>query len=561
MWKLVFSVLLALPSLSVSAADLVFRNGDVYTVDATRSWASAVAIEGNQIVYVGGEEGVQSFINKDTDVIDLDGRMLLPGFHDGHLHPMGGGEALSKLALDGVYDREDLFSRIQTYAEANPELPWVLGQGWIEAPFLPAGVPNRQMLDRLVPDRPAFFYNASHHQAWANSKALEIAGITAATPDPENGVIDREEDGTPSGSLHESAMDLVRTHVPEMTDQDRLASVGRALDTMARYGITAFMDAGSSPESERAFSTLHNQGAVTARAVLCQRFHAEIDDETQIAAMLVRRQQLDHEFLRATCVKLMLDGIVEHHTSALLEPYADKPESRGMIFMQPDQVNRVVEKLDALGFQIHVHSIADRSTRVALDAFENAIRVNGFRDARPTQAHLQLVNPADIPRFRALGVIPNISPIWMRLDFWEQMAIDAIGPERGAQLFNAQDYLRHGGNLVWGTDWSVTSLAPLEGIETAVTRRHLGGVNPGNMQTDKTWMPDQTLNLEQAIAAYTIQGAYLMHMEDKTGSIEVGKFADLVVLEENLFEIPALEIHSVNTDLTVFDGQIIYRRQ
>jgi len=487
--------------------------------------------------------------------------MLLPGFHDGHLHPMSGGEALSKLALDGVYDREDLFSRIQNYAEANPELPWVLGQGWIEAPFLPAGVPNRQMLDRLIPDRPAFFYNASHHQAWANSKALEIAGITASTSDPENGRIDREEDGTPSGSLHESAMDLVREHIPVTTDQDRVGSLVRALDAMARYGITAFMDAGSSPESERAFSTLHEQGAVTARAVLCQRFHEEIDDETQIAAMLARRQQLNHEFLRATCVKLMLDGIVEHHTSALLEPYADKPESRGMIFMQPDRVNSVVEKLDALGFQIHVHSIADRSTRVALDAFENALRENGFRDARPTQAHLQLVNPADIPRFRELGVIPNISPIWMRLDFWEQMAIDAIGPERGAQLFNAQDYLRHGGNLVWGTDWSVTSLAPLEGIETAVTRRHLGGVNPGNMQTDKTWMPEQTLNLEQAIAAYTIQGAYLLHMEDETGSIEAGKLADLVVLEENLFEIPALEIHSVNTDMTVFDGQIIYRRQ
>lgn len=552
----------ALLALTASAlpADLVFRNGDVYTVDAARRWVSAVAITGNEIVYVGGEQGVDVHIDPDTKVVDLQGRMLLPGFHDSHLHPLSGGTSLGSLGLDGIYDREEVFHKIKAYADANPDLEWIVGGGWIEAPFLPGGVPDRHMLDRLVPDRPALLHNASHHQTWANSKALEIAGITADTDDPVNGRIDREPSGEPSGSLHEAASRLVSIHIPAETAESRQLDLQRAVNAMASFGITSIVDAGTSTETERAFLALYEQGDLTVRSVLCQGHSANGDDDEQISDFIARREQLNYPNLRAGCVKIMLDGIIEHHTSALLEPYQDQPESRGMIFMEPERLQPLVEKLDKQGFQIHIHSIADRSTRDALDAFENALRVNGFRDARPTQAHLQLVNPDDIQRFRELGVIPNISPIWMRLDFWELMAIDAIGAERGKQLFQASDYFRHGANLVWGTDWPVTSLAPLEGIETAVTRRHLGGVNPGTGEPDETWMPGQTLSLGQAIAAYTINGAHLSHAEHKTGSIEVGKLADLVVLEQNLFEVSPLEIHTVNTDMTVFDGRIIYER-
>jgi predicted amidohydrolase YtcJ len=556
-----FLVVAATLTLPATAADLVFRNGVVYTVDAVRSWASAVAVIDNRIVYVGGEHGVEEHIDDDTRVIDLQGRMLLPGFHDSHLHPLGGGTGLTRLALDGIYDREEVFSRIRTYVEANPDLPWIIGRGWIEAPFLPEGVPNRQMLDRLVPDRPVFIRNASGHQAWVNSRALEIAGITAETPDPPNGRIDREPSGAPSGSLHEAASRLVSAHIPDETDADRERALERALDAMASYGVTTITDAGSSPESERAFASLYEQGAMTVRAVLCQRHDHTRDDAEQLREFVRRREALNHQFLRASCVKIPLDGIIEHHTSALLEPYHDQPDSRGMIFLQPERLQPLVEMVDKEGFQIHVHSIADRSTRDALDALENAIEANGFRDARPTLSHLQLVNPADIPRFRELGVIPNITPIWGRLDFWELMAIDTLGPERGEQLFLNQDYLRHGATLVWGTDWSVTTLSPLEGIETAVTRRHLGGINPNTKEPDQTWMPDQTLNLEQAIAAYTINGAYLVHAEDLTGSVETGKLADLVVLEQNLFEVSPLEIHTVNTDMTIFDGRVVYERE
>ena len=556
------SILLILILMTSSrAADLVFHNGDIYTVDAARSWASAVAISGERIVYVGDDRGVQEHIDDQTRVIDLDGRMMLPGFVDSHLHPLSGGMSITRLQLDNIYDREEVFSRIRTYVEANPDLPWIIGRGWLEAPFLPEGVPNRHMLDRIEPDRPVYIRNASGHQSWVNSKALEIAGITAETPDPPNGRIDREEDGSPSGSLHEAASSLVSRYIPEETDSDRERALARAMEAMGAYGVTSIVDAGSYPDSERAFSSLYDQGAMTVRAVLCQRHLADRDDDEQLKEFLARREALNHPYLRASCVKLMLDGIIEHHTSALLEPYADKPDSRGMIFLEPGRVESVVEKLDKEGFQVHVHSIADRSTRVALDAFEHALAVNGFRDARPTLSHLQLVNPVDIARFRELGVIANITPIWMRLDFWERMALETIGPERGRQLFLSQDYLRNGATLVWGTDWSVTTLSPLEGIETAVTRRHLGGVDPTTGEEDETWMPDQVMNLEQAIAAYTVNGAYLMHSENELGSIEAGKLADLVVLEANLFDVAPLAIHAVKTDMTVFNGNILYERQ
>ena len=545
---------------SADAADLVLRNGDVYTVDAARSWASAVAISENRIVYVGGEDGVAEHIGPETEVVDLKGRMLLPGFHDSHVHTLSGGVGLTQLDLSGVYDREEVFHRVRGYVEANPDLEWILGSGWIEAPFLPEGVPNRHMLDRIESDRPVYISAASGHQAWANSKAMEIAGITADTPDPVNGRIDREPSGAPSGSFHESALGLFADQIPTPTAQDNIRFVTKALEAMSAYGVTSIMDAGSRPDFESAIAAIHDDGALTVRAVLCQSHDSDRDDSEQIREFIERRARLNHEDLRASCIKIMLDGVVEHHTAAVLEPWFDKPESRGMIFMQPDRVESLIEDLDRQDFQIHVHTIADRSTRVTLDAFENALRVNGFRDARPTQAHLQLVNPADIPRFRRLGVIPNITPVWVRLDFWIQMAYDYLGQPRGDQQFLLNDYVQSGGMIVWGTDWNVTTLSPMAGIETALTRRHLGGINPGTGKPDETWMPEHRLTLDQAIAAYTINGAYLMHSENKRGSIEVGKLADLVVLDQNLFDVPPLEIHKVMTDMTVFDGQIIYRR-
>ena len=540
-------------------ADLVFRSGDVYTVDAARTWASAVAVTGNRIVYVGSDAGVEAFVGPETRVVDLDGRMLMPGFQDSHLHPSG--QSLDLARLDNMVDSNEVLRTIQEYADANPDRPWILGGGWLEAAFKPSGVPTRQMLDEVVRDRPALMSNASGHQGWANSKALEIAGITADTPDPPNGRIDHDENGEPSGILQEAAQGLVRQHIPPSTHEFRIEARRAALRELARLGITAIIDASSSAPSEAEFAELEDAGELTVRAVTCQRYSPQRDDDEQIRDFIARRAALGDGQLRATCVKIGLDGIIEHHTAAVLEPFVDRDDAyRGPIFVEPERLRRVVTRLDAEGFQVHIHAIADRSARESLNAIEEAQQVNSSGGGRHFLAHLQLLDPHDMPRLRTLGVTANMSPLWGRGDDWEVVfAPRVLGPERSQRLLQHNSILGVGANLVWGTDWPVTSLVPVEGLETAVTRRYLGGIDPYGAP-DQSWLPEERITLGDAIAAYTISGAYLSFEESERGSIEAGKLADLVVMERNLFEVPALEIHRVAVDMTVFDGRVVFER-
>ncbi len=541
-------------------ADIVFRNGDVYTVDAARTWARAVAVAGNRIVYVGPDAGAEAFVGTDTRVVDLDGRMLMPGFQDSHVHPSG--QSLDLARLDNMVDSTEVLRTIQEYADANPDRAWILGGGWLEAAFKPSGVPTRQMLDEVVRDRPALMTNASGHQGWANSRALEIAGITADTPDPPNGRIDHDDEGEPSGILQEAAQGLVRQHIPPSTHEFRIESRRAALREMARLGITAIVDASSSPASEAEFAELEDAGELTVRAVACQRYSPQRDDEEQIRDFIARRTALGDGQLRATCVKIGLDGIIEHHTASVLEPFVDRDDGyRGPIFVEPERLRRVVTRLDAEGFQVHIHAIADRSARQSLNAIEQAQRINGTGGGRHHLAHLQLLDPEDMPRLRTLGVTANMTPLWGRGDDWETVfAVRVLGPERSERLLQHNSIIGVGANLVWGTDWPVTSLVPVEGLETAATRRYLGGLDPYG-EPDQSWLPEERITLGDAIAAYTISGAFLLFEEDERGSIEVGKLADLVVMEKNLFEIPLLEIHEVAVDMTVFDGRVVFDRE
>ncbi len=549
-------------------AEPVFRGGAVYTVDAARAWASAVAVREGRIVYVGSDDGLEPFIGPQTRVIELAGRMLLPGFQDSHIHP-GGGIGLAKLRLYGLRNRQEVLERIREYAATHPELEWIDGAGWEVAAFKPSGVPHRRMLDQVVPDRPAFLRASDGHTGWANSRALALAGITAETPDPPNGRIGRDpESGEPDGVLYEAAQTLVSQHVPPITPEERLAGYRLFLNELRRHGITAFVDAGAAPEADRTFAQLAAAGELNAHAVLCMSFDPDRSDDEQVEKFLARRRALAGPGLRANCVKLMLDGIIEQHTGSLLEPYLDQEGDRGPLFIGGARLERLVTRLDREGFQIHVHAIGDRAVREALDAFEAARRANGPRDARlPSRgqarhsvAHVQLINPADIPRLRRLGVAANMTPLWGHGDDWNLVfAEPRLGPERSRWLYSHATILATGGRLVWGTDWPVTTLAPLDGIEAAVTRRGLGGRDPEG-RSDTAWIPDERIRLDEALAAYTINGAWLVSEEAERGSIEVGKRADLVVLEKNLFEVDPLDIHRVRVDLTVFGGRIVYDR-
>jgi predicted amidohydrolase YtcJ len=553
--------LLSANSWAEETADLVFRNGPVYTVDAARSWASAVAVKGDRIIYVGTDDGVKPFIAPQTRIVELNGRMLLPGFEDSHVHPESAGIALSEVQLDPLQSKEQILAAVKSYADAHPAETWIRGFGWMEGAFLPTGLPTRQMLDQIVPDRPVFLFNNSGHAAWANSKALAIAGITAKTPDPANGRIERQQNGEPAGVLQEYATELVRSHMPEITAEAKTNALREALREMSKVGVTSIMDAFVQPDVADSYAVLYKRHELPVRVILCQGYDPGRDDEVQISEFIARRHAWPKGDLRATCVKIMLDGVPEHHTAAMLEPYSDSPEfGAGPLFVEPGRLKKLVTRLDAEGFQIHMHTIGDRAVHEALNAISAAQQANGTKDARPTLAHLDLIDLPDFPRFRELGVVANMTPLWSRGDDWETVfAPRVFGAERSQRLLQSLSLLNCGVVLAWGTDWPVTSMSPVEGLETAVTRRYLGGVDPSG-KPDRSWLPGERLNLEQAIAAYTIAGAFLAHEEKVRGSIEPGKVADLVVLEKNLFMVPPLEIHSVATDMTVLNGRILFER-
>jgi len=547
---------------AATPADLVFVNGAVYTVDAARSWASAVAVTGDRISYVGEASIAREFVGSDTRVINLHGRMLLPGFQDSHVHPGMVADPARTVKLDGLVDREAVLQRIREFAEARPDAPWIEGGGWDEAAFLPSGLPNRQMLDGVVPDRPAFLYNNSGHAAWANSAALAVANITAETPNPPNGLIERDANSEPTGVLHEdSAMALMEVVIPPWTHEEHLRNLATALREMSRLGITALEDAMATPEIAAAYKTLDDRGELYQRSRLCLPFEPEEDDETQFQSFLTQRAELAGTRLSANCVKLFLDGAYGSHTVVLLEPYSDDASyGKGELFIERERLMRLVSRLDAAGFQIHVHAQGDGAVRAALDSFAEARRRNGFRDNRHTIAHLCLINAADISRFRSLGVIANFTPLWSLGDAWETVfAPRLFGPERSQHIFETRTLLDAGVMLVWGSDWDVTGVSPLDGLETATTHRYPGGIDLEG-KVDSTWNPDERVSLEQAIVAYTSTGAYLMHDDTSRGSLTAGKLADLVVLDKNLFETAPLDIHNVQVDMTVIGGEVVFSR-
>jgi len=545
------------------AAATVFLNGAVYTVDAARPSAAAVAISNGRIVYVGADDAARQYVGEKTRVIDLQGRTLLPGFQDSHLHPGLAPNPDTTLDLDGLKTREAIFERIRRFAAAHPRKEWIVGTGWDESAFLPSGQPTREMLDAAVPDRPAFLTSNSQHMGWANSRALAKSGVVPVTPDPSNGRIERDATGRPTGVLQEAAMDLVRSAIPPLSTDEIAEDLTAALNELKRNGITAFVDAASRPPVTKAYAALAQAGRIDQRAHICQYYDPAGDDDLQVRDLAYRRKAFVGTSVDANCVKIVLDGAYGSHTVALLEPYSDEPEKfgHGQLFLEPDRLKRVVARLDAEGFQVHVHALGDGAVRASLDAFAEARRVNGVRDSRHTLAHLALIDAADLPRFKALGVVANMSPLWNRGDPWETVfAPKMFGPERSANLYLTRSLLDSGATLVWGSDWPVTGVDPLDGIETAVTRRYPGGRNPDGVE-DASWIPAQRVTLPEAVAAYTASGAYLLHDEAARGTIAVGKLADLVVLSRNLFATDPLAIHAIEVDMTLVGGQVVFERR
>ena len=549
-------------SAAATPADVVFVDGAVYTVDPARSWASALAVTGDRITYVGGDAGARALVGPHTRLIELRRRMLLPGFQDSHVHPSEAPNPANALDLHGLLQREQVLERIRQFARAHPAKAWIVGAGWDEAAFLPSGQPTGEMLDMAAPDRPAFLVANSGHQAWANSRALAAAHIGAATPDPPNGRIERNAQGEPTGILQEEAQELVRRVVPPPTPAERIENLSVALREMARLGITSLEDAAADGDVQSAYQALDRAGKLRQRATLCQLYRPSESDDAQFARFVAQRASLAGRRLRAGCVKIFLDGAYGSHTVVLLEPYSDDPRrfGSGKLFVEPQRLDALVTRLDAAGFEVHMHAIGDGAVHAGLDALAAARVANGFRDNRDTLAHLGLIADADVARFRTLGVVANMTPLWSMDDPWETIfAPRLFGPGRFSELYRTRTLLEAGAVLVWGSDWPVTGVSPLEGLETAITHRYPGGRDPKG-QEDHAWKPEERVSLEQAIVAYTAAGAWLLHDERSRGSLAVGKAADLVILGRNLFDTPPLEIHDVPVDMTIVAGEVIFER-
>jgi predicted amidohydrolase YtcJ len=537
-------------------ADIVFTGGHVHTVDRTRPRAEAVAVRGERIVKVGSAADVGELIGPRTRVIDLAGRLLLPGFQDAHVHPIFGGVDRLQCDVRDGRGRDGVLAIIRAFVAAHPDDEWIIGSGWSMGDF-PNGTPRREDLDAIVADRPAFFPNRDGHSSWVNSKALELAGIDRDTPDPADGRIERDPDGTPTGSLHEGAAHLVERLMPAMTADLMARGLRLAQDYLHSLGITAWQDAIVRPEDQAVYRAAAEAGWLTARVELAMWWDRERGDE-QVDELIERSRAGSVGRMRSNSVKLMQDGVLETYTGAMIDPYlgADgtPTANRGISFIDPERLPGWVTRLDAAGLQPHFHAIGDRAVRECLDAVAAARAANGQTDSRPHIAHIQVIHPDDVPRFASLDVVANAQPYWAcHEDQMDHLTIPFLGPERTTWQYPFRSLLDAGARLAMGSDWSVSTPNPLLEIEVAVTR-----VADGARGVREPFLPKEALALAEGIAAFTAGSAWVNHLDAETGTIEPGKLADLTVVDRDLFAPDAGPIGDGRVLATFVGGAAVF---
>ncbi|HVQ19199.1 MAG TPA: amidohydrolase [Actinomycetes bacterium] len=544
-------------------ADLVFTGGSIFAGRGGPPRRGAVAVSNGRIERVGDDDTVRELVGKTTEVIDIGDGLLVPGFIDSHVHPVYAGTAMMVCDLHGTVSEADCVAAVAAYATANPNAEWILGGGWAMAGFA-GGLPTRQALDAVVPDRPVFLPNRDGHGAWVNTKALELAGIDANTPDPADGRIEREPDGTPSGALHEGAMSAVSDLIPAPTAE----TYDRALDVAQEYlfslGITGWQDAiigdvNGRPDNLDAYLRAANDGRLKVR-VVGALWWDRLRGPEQIDAMLERRANGKAGRFAATSVKIMQDGVAENFTAAMLNPYldacGDHTANSGISFVDPKALNDDVVALDAHGFQVHFHAIGDRAVREALDAIEAARVANGDSDLRHHIAHIQLVHPDDVPRFAQLGVTANMQPLWACHEpQMDELTIPFLGEPRWRTQYPFGSLARSGAHLSGGSDWSVSTPDVLFGSHVAVNR--VAPPEEGDAATDP-FLPDERIDLATALTAYTHGSAYVNHLDDVSGSIESGKFADLALLDRNPFAGATDQIYAARVAATWVEGEQVF---
>lgn len=535
-------------------ADLIITHAVVLTMDPNQRLASAVAVKGGEIIFVGNEQQAADWVaTGHTRIIDGRGRLLIPGFNDAHLHFMGGSIGLMELDLRYVPNIEEVQKRVAVLVSRTKEGQLIRGRGWDHECFPDKAWPTRQQLDQVSPNNPVVLTRTDGHSVWVNSIVIKKAGITAQTADPPGGTIVKDADGEPTGIFKESAIDLLglNTLYPlkdqEKRERDSLALLA-GLDYARKLGITSFQHLNGDADL---FDQIRKDGKLTARVT----FNLWLSDDPKVldAAEVLRRQfPVTGDWIRFGYLKGFIDGTLGSGTALFFEPFADNPNSSGLPQMSYETLEKQVLAADARGFQIGIHAIGDKGNHWILNAYEKAALVNGKRDARHRSEHAQVLKDDDLVRFAKLGVIASMQPTHCITD--KRFAEKRLGIERCRGAYAWRRLLNSGAHLAFGTDWPVEPLDPMEGIYAAVTRKDRSG------EAGDGWFPDQKLSVEEAIRLYTLGSAYAEFMEDRKGMLKAGMLADMVLLDKNLLEIPPELILKTQVDMTIAGGQIVFDR-
>jgi hypothetical protein len=535
-------IAMAALALTQDRADLVITNARVWTANVKQPWADSIAVRGDRIVAVGN---AKRLAGPGSKVIDAGGRLVTPGFNDAHIHFLGGSQRLYRVDLTGACTLPAIQERIAKWAKENPSAPWVNGGGWEYYCFPGQRLPTKEDLDAVVKDRPAYLSAYDGHTAWVNSKALELADVNKATKYEGFGEIVRDSSGAPSGALKEGAMGLVSRHIPADTRERKVEALERGLKLAASLGLTSLQNAHGSRDELALYEEFLKQRKLTARVSFAMSVGPGGKGCEGLADL---KGKHTGPWIRAAAVKFMIDGVIESHTAAMLDPYSDDPSTLGQLNWKEDEYKRAVAACAGLGWQPYTHAIGDHGVRLSLDAYES---LQG-RDVRARIEHIETIQPADIPRFARLGVLASFMPIHAdpaTINVWSK----AVGEKRLPWSFAWRALETAGATLVFSSDWPASiSVDPIRGLHNAVNRQTVDGEPP------QGWLPQHRVTLESALRAYTINAAYASFEENLKGSIEPGKLADLVMLSEDLFKIPSPDIHKTRVAMTVVGGRVVY---
>lgn len=542
-----------------NAPTLILTNGKIWTGENETSFVQALAITGNTITQIGDSNSILALADEQTEIIDLQGKLVTAGFNDAHIHFLSGSMGLTQVDLLATKSLDEVISITLDFVKNNPEKNWITGRGW-QYTYFESGLPDHQTMSALDIEKPIFLKAYDGHSAYGNPKALEIAGITSATNFEGFGEVVKDAQGNPTGALKEDAMDLVGKWVPAPSQEDQLNALRKGMQLASSLGITSIQNASGSEEELRLYQRLLSENELTLRYAAAfsvgeNTSSAELDRFTFLKDSIGTL----NPWIRADAIKFMIDGVIESHTAAMLEHYADLlPEHElalGMVNMSTSRFQELVRELDQRGFRLYTHAIGDRGVREVLTAYEKAQSSNLARDRRHRIEHIETIAPEDLPRFAKGGILASMEPIHAdpaTVGVWAK----AIGEERLPWSFAWNSMLKNNAKLVFSSDWpACISLDPIRGIHVAVNRRDPSGF------PEEGWVVQEKISMFEAMKAYTQAGAFSSFEEGKKGMLKPGYLADLIVFSQDLITIPEMEIHRTLVDLTIVDGKKIFERK